>query len=50
MKKIIQITLIVVVILVILGIIIWAEIYHYQDCLRVGHTKLYCLLDIFRGN
>jgi hypothetical protein len=27
---------------------VWAERYHYQDCLRVGHTRTYCVLDIVR--
>lgn len=24
------------------------EKYKYQDCKKVGHTKTYCVLDIFR--
>lgn len=34
--------------LVIIGLVIgsfsWA-IYKYYDCLKVGHTKIYCILD-----
>jgi hypothetical protein len=34
---------------VILGVIafgFWWQIYKYQDCLRVGHSKLYCVMKI----
>jgi hypothetical protein len=30
---------------VLMILLIMAERYHYRDCLRVGHTKLYCVLD-----
>ena len=23
----------------------WAWIYSYHDCMKVGHTKLYCILN-----
>lgn len=30
----------------VLGFIIWWSFYKYRDCLHVGHTKTYCILDM----
>jgi hypothetical protein len=30
----------------VFAIDIWWARYKYQDCLRVGHTKTYCILDV----
>lgn len=32
----------------VVGFTVWGELYHFRDCLRVGHTRLYCLYDIVR--
>jgi len=33
-------------ILGVLGLLIWWQIYKYSDCRMVGHSNLYCILDI----
>jgi hypothetical protein len=30
---------------VIFALTIWWGIYKYHDCLKVGHTKTYCIID-----
>jgi hypothetical protein len=32
--------------IIILSLIFWWQIYRYQDCKSVGHSKLYCVLSI----
>lgn len=31
---------------VLLPLAVWWQIYRYHDCLKVGHTKRYCVLEI----
>ncbi len=31
--------------LVIFGIVRW-EMYKYSECLKVGHSKMYCILSV----
>lgn len=31
--------------LLVLVILFWAIPYTFKDCLRVGHTRTYCILD-----
>lgn len=33
-------------IVVLFGLGIWWQTYKFHDCRRVGHTKLYCIMDI----
>lgn len=33
---------------IIIGSCWWIN-YKYHDCIKVGHTKTYCLVDIFSG-
>lgn len=30
-------------ILALVGLSIWWSVYKYSDCLKVGHSKLYCI-------
>jgi len=32
--------------IILLSISIWWKIYKYHDCKKVGHSTLYCVLDI----
>lgn len=47
-EQILGILLAVVFFFGVLMFITYLEIYHFNDCLRVGHTKTYCTIDIFR--
>ena len=37
-----------IIIFIILLITIFLTVYHYKDCLKVGHTKFYCITDIIK--
>jgi hypothetical protein len=37
-----------IIITAILVSVIALEVYHFNDCKKVGHTKAYCMLDIIR--
>lgn len=32
--------------LTILGLVVWWEVYRFQDCKRVGHATAYCIFTI----
>ena len=34
---------VLVLIVALLGVAIWWEVYKYQDCKMVGHSTLYCI-------
>ena len=38
--------LIVLLFIPLIGLAIWWGKYKYHDCLKVGHTKTYCILDL----
>lgn len=46
MKQLIVLYLIGFILIVFLAIQIYIERYKYKDCLKVGHTKTYCILMI----
>lgn len=35
-------------VILILALIVWYNVFRYGDCKRVGHSTLYCVLDIGR--
>jgi len=41
--------LVAIIVLIFVGLIglgIWWDVYKYGDCRKVGHSKLYCIMDI----
>lgn len=36
----------VLVFLVVFGLAGWWQVYRYQDCKKVGHSTLYCVMSI----
>ena len=38
--------LIVLLFIPLIALAIWWGQYKYHDCLKVGHTKTYCILDL----
>jgi hypothetical protein len=43
-----QIIIMVICLILILISIFWIMPYMYNDCIKVGHTNLYCILHIFK--
>jgi len=46
MNRIIKLILFVVVITIFVTSGIWIEMYRFKDCKKVGHTALYCILNL----
>lgn len=38
--------LLVVILVIVGGALLWWPIYKYHDCKRVGHSTLYCVMDV----
>lgn len=34
--------------IIMVGFLVWWQFYKYADCTMVGHTKTYCVVNIFR--
>lgn len=45
-KEFTKIIAILILFSITLSLIIWWPIYKYIDCKKVGHTMLYCVMDI----
>ncbi len=41
-----HISILIILIVTILAISIWWQVYRFQDCKRVGHSTVYCILTI----
>lgn len=48
MNKALQYIILVVGLLTFISLSIAIPVYKYHDCLKVGHTMLYCILSIGR--
>ena len=46
MKNIILGTVTLISFLAVISFAVWWQVYRYQDCKLVGHTKLYCIMNI----
>ena len=45
MKSLVQFAVGVLVIGLMLALLFWWPVYKYHDCRRVGHSRLYCIMD-----
>lgn len=37
-----------IIILAVVALVVALAVYHFNDCKKVGHTKTYCVIDLFR--
>jgi len=36
----------VLILIIVISLAVWWGKYKYNDCLKVGHSKTYCILDL----
>lgn len=46
MKKYIEVSGVILIFIVLIGLAIWWNIFRYKECVKVGHSKTYCILNI----